>query len=53
MALLKLLEKKIGKENTVALIDRVANTDITFKKYPRNESFFAELYEEIINELEK
>ena len=53
VALLKLLEKKIGKENAVALIDRVANTDITFKKYPRNESFFAELYEEIINELEK
>ena len=53
ISLLKLLEKKIGKENAVALIDRVANTDITFKKYPRNESFFAELYEEIINELEK
>ena len=47
------LEKKIGKANTVALIDRVANMDITFKKYPKDEEFFTELYKEIINELEK
>ena len=53
ISLLKLLEKKIGKESTVALIDRVANMDMTFKKYPKDEEFFTELYKEIINELEK
>ena len=53
ISLLKLLERKIGKESTVALIDRVANMDMTFKKYPKDEEFFTELYKEIINELEK
>jgi hypothetical protein len=53
ISLLTLLEEKIGKKNTVALIDRVANMDVTFKKYPTDERFFTELYKEIINELEK
>lgn len=53
ISLLKLLERKIGKGSTVALIDRVANMDMTFKKYPKDEEFFTELYKGIINELEK
>ncbi len=53
IALLKLLEAKIGKDATVALIDRVAGENITFRKYPKEESFFSRLYYEIISELEK
>lgn len=45
--LLELLEKKIGKESVIALIDRVAGMDVTFKSYPKNEEFFARLYDEI------
>ena len=47
MRLLTLLEKKIGKESVVALIDRIAGTDVTFKNYPKNEDFFPRLYSEI------
>ena len=47
ISLLKLLEKKIGKQQVVELIERVAGMEITFKEYPREEKFFVELYKEI------
>ena len=52
VSLLKLLEEKIGKAQVVALIDRVAGMEITFKEYPRNEEFFVNLYKEIFKILE-
>lgn len=47
ISLLKLLEQKIGKAEVDALIDRVAGMEITFKEYPKEESFFDRLYCEI------
>lgn len=47
ISLLKLLEKKIGRDRVVALIDRVAGMNVTFKAYPKDEEFFKNLYEEI------
>ncbi len=47
MRLLKLLEQKIGKAEVDALIDRVAGMEVTFTNYPKTESFFKKLYEEI------
>ena len=51
--LLTLLEEKIGRESTVALIERVAGMEITFDKYPKDDEFFHRLYSEIFNELKK
>lgn len=45
--LLTLLEEKVGRQTVLELIDRVAECEITFKTYPKNEDFFAKLYEEI------
>ncbi len=53
ISLLKALEKKIGKAEVNALIDRVAGMEITFKSYPKNEKFFERLYSEIFNLLNK
>ena len=47
MRLLTLLEKRIGKAETVRLIDNTAGMDITFKEYPHGEEFFVRLYENI------
>jgi hypothetical protein len=47
MRLLTLLEEKIGREETVRLIDSTAGMNITFKEYPHNEEFFVRLYENI------
>ncbi len=51
--LLCLLEEKIGKRAVIELIDRVADMEITFKNYPKNEDFFSKLYCEIFNILKK
>ena len=51
--LLCLLEEKIGREETVALIERVADTEITFTNYPKDDGFFDRLYAEIFKELNK
>ena len=45
--LLMLLEKKLGKEEVNRMIDRVAGMEITFTSYPKTETFFTKLYEEI------
>lgn len=44
MRLLELLEKKIGRENVIAEIDRIAGQELTFFEYPKDESFFEKLY---------
>ena len=46
-----MLEKKIGREEAIALLDKVAETDITFKSYPRNEEFFDKLNDLIFDNL--
>ena len=50
---LTLVEDKIGKERTVALLDEITDMSITFKKYPKNEEFFKELYRRAFEILEK
>ena len=51
VSLLYMLERKIGREETIALLDKVAETDVTFKNYPRNEEFFDKLSNMIFDNL--
>ena len=53
MRLLSLLEKKIGMDAVIKIIDATAGMDITFKQYPKDEEFFARLSDRIFLELEK
>ncbi len=41
--LLSLIEEKIGKTETVALIDKLCGTELTFKEYPTNGQVFFRL----------
>ena len=50
--LLKLVESKIGKKEALALIERVAKMDITFRSYPKTNEFFDQLYKEIFKVLD-
>jgi hypothetical protein len=52
MRLLMLLENKIGREQTVALLERVAGEKITFTT-SKGEDFFETLYKAIFEELTK
>lgn len=45
--LLKLLEKYIGKEEVIKLIEEEAGMEITFTQYPRNNQFIINLTEKI------
>jgi hypothetical protein len=49
--LLMLLEQKIGRPNTLALLEQVAGMEITFTEYPHNEEFFEVLYDAIFEAL--
>lgn len=49
--LLLLLERKIGRDAVLALLERVAGMEITFYEYPQDERFFSELYDAVLNEL--
>lgn len=49
----KLLEKYIGKDKVIGLIDSEAGMDITFKEYPRNSRYLPELRQKLMCELEK
>ena len=51
--LLNLLEQKIGRAATLALLERVAGMEITFTEYPHGEQFFTDLYDAIFAELAK
>ena len=53
VSLLYMLESKIGREKVIALVDRVAGMNMTFKVYPRNEEFFEVLKREAIKELKR
>ncbi len=53
VSLLYMLEKKIGREKTIELLDSVAEQDITFKSYPMNEKFFEKLTNIIFDQLKK
>lgn len=50
--LLTLLEERIGRERVIAAIDRLAGAPITFAKYPKEETFFADLYQMIFEYLD-
>lgn len=45
--LLQLLENKIGKARVVELLDALSGGELTFSSYPKDESFFAELYRRV------
>jgi hypothetical protein len=47
-----LLEKKIGREQTLSLLERVAGEKITFTT-SKGEEFFENLYKAIFEELAK
>ena len=51
MAVCFALEKKIGRDAVIGLIDSEAEMEITFKKYPRCESFIPDLVEKMQNML--
>lgn len=51
VSLLYMLENKIGREKTIELLDKAAETDITFKIFPRNEEFFDKLNNLIFDNL--
>ena len=51
VSLLYMLENKIGREETIKLLDKTADTDITFKNYPRNEEFFDKLNDLVFDNL--
>ena len=51
--LLTLLENKIGRDGVIEAIDRIAGMDVTFKRYPKHDRFFDELYSFIFDELNK
>ena len=53
MRLLTLLEAKIGRSATVSLLDKIAGAPITFTQYPKDDSFFSELYLAVFDELNK
>jgi hypothetical protein len=53
MRLLKLAESKVGREKTLSIIEEVAKMDITFKKYPKTNEFFDDLYKRVLFEIEK
>ncbi|MBQ9743767.1 MAG: DUF4091 domain-containing protein [Clostridia bacterium] len=53
MRLLKLLEEKVGKDRVNEIIGEIAEMDITFKHYPKDEEFFVRLSDRIFLELEK
>lgn len=45
--LLHLLEEKIGRDGVISLIDRIAQTHLTFTNYPTDDLFFDRLYDSI------
>lgn len=53
VSLLYMLENKIGREKTIELLDRIAETEITFKNYPDSEEFFEKLSNMIFDQLKK
>jgi hypothetical protein len=50
--LLKLAEQKVGREEVIRNIDRIAGMEITLRNYPITEKFFEELYEYIFSVIE-
>ncbi|MBO5440033.1 MAG: DUF4091 domain-containing protein [Clostridia bacterium] len=53
VSLLYMLENKIGREKTIELLEGVAEQEITFKSYPREEKFFEKLTNKIFQQLKK
>jgi len=45
----RMLEKKVGREAVVELIDKEAGMNITFREYPRNSDFVPELIAKMKN----
>ena len=49
--MIKVAESKIEKEKTKELVNKIANQNINFKKYPHDEKYFDTLKEAIIKVL--
>ena len=50
--LLKLAEQKVGREEVIKAIDRIAGRDLTLRDYPIEEKFYEELYKYIFSVIE-
>ena len=50
--LLRTAEKKIGRESVIELIDDLAGSPLTFEHYPKDNEFFFNLRERLIEILE-
>lgn len=48
VSLLYMLERKIGREEVIRVLNEEAECDLTFKIYPRQEEFFARLRKRVI-----
>ena len=46
-----MLEEKVGREEAIRAINEIADCDLTFKIYPRDEEFFARLRKKVIKML--
>ena len=51
VSLLYMLESKIGREKTIELLDKVAETELTFRQYPDDEKFFDKLARAIFDKI--
>ena len=49
--LLKMLERKIGRDRVLALITELAGGELTFEEYPRNARFLVELHDRVLEML--
>ncbi len=49
--LLKMLERKIGRDRVLSLIEELAGEQITFENYPRNNKFLTELHDKVLEML--
>ncbi|MDD6214676.1 MAG: DUF4091 domain-containing protein [Firmicutes bacterium] len=49
----RLLEKYIGRENVIEIIEREADMKLTFSEYPCNDKFIPEVMEKIIGMIKK
>ena len=49
--LLKMLEKKIGRDKVLALISELAGGEVTFEEYPKNSKFLVQLHDRVLKML--
>lgn len=51
VSILYMLEEKVGREEAIRALNEIADCDLTFKIYPRDEEFFVRLRKKVIKML--